>query len=86
MTKSPPRIRIVSDNPHFDIEVRILGWAELRRIVRQAECECTESRVGWFTKKFTVIGTQAQLQQFIDIAWWSEVLGPSLQDEVLNER
>lgn len=77
--QNPPRLIATSDNPEFSAEVRVLGWKEMRRIARQAGCNLTEERVGWITMKFVVTGTPAQLQQFVDIIWWSPELGEQFQ-------
>lgn len=83
MPQYPPKLRVTDPATAFiGIEGRFMAWSEIRRIVEYAGCQCTETRVSLLKKYFRVTGDEAALQKFIDVAWYSDTLGPELQKQV----
>lgn len=82
-TISYPKVRVIDPaNAHISAEVRILGWSEMRDMARRAGCRIFEKRVGLITKKFTMRGSEAELQAFVCAAWDSEILGKQFREEL----
>lgn len=80
----PPTITNTKPGAFFSLECGLLTWVEARRLAKQSGCALTERRTGLFTKEFTYRGTETQLQDFINIGWYSPYLGPSFQHEIIK--
>lgn len=81
--RTAPRLSFTGHcDPMIAVTLRLFGWAELRRIVDQAECTVTERWRGLFSKRFEIRGTEAQMQTFLNIVWHSPDLGPTFRNEL----
>lgn len=79
----PPTLRVTDpDDMWIRCELRLLGWAAMRRLARCADCTLTEERIGLITKRFTVRGNAYELQNFVSAAWNDADLGPSFRKEI----
>lgn len=81
MTRAyPPTLKVIDPaNAAIKIEARIASWASLRVLARDSGCAWHEVRVGLITKSFAITGTQAQLQDFVNEAWYDEKFGDTFR-------
>lgn len=75
----PPRVRVTDDMAYMACTINWFGWRDIRRICAAAGCGMMERRVGLFTKTFKVTGGQEELSEFVHLAWYDPVLGPSFR-------
>lgn len=81
---TPPRIRVVDpDNSVFKLEARFGAGTEFSKFADRAGCVVSRRVVGLFLREYTVRGTEAQLQRFVDLMWCdSSPLGQQFRNEV----
>lgn len=86
MTINPPRIELDgTEKAAITVEARPGAWSEVRLLAKTAECRLTEEFVGFITKKFTMVGTEEQLQSFINLAWGNAILGDRFREAIREQ-